>query len=128
MVSTNDSSGVCSSTSKGCSNASNTTVSTAAVIPNTANVVPIIRFTVSVSRLPVYCPIKIVLPSVNPVIKLVIICVTCVPVETAATLSALQYVPTTNKSAAPYSDWSKAAAKNGTANRNSVFNIFPSVR
>ena len=71
-------------------------------------------------------PMMIVDPSVRPVIKLVTICVTCVPVETAATLVAWQKRPTTNKSTAPYNDWSMFARRNGIAKRNSVEAIGPS--
>ena len=79
-------------------------VITAAVIVKTVSVVPIVLFTFSYSFSPMKLPITIVEPRVRPVIRLVTICVTCVPVDTAATLSALQNLPTTNRSTAPYND------------------------
>ena len=60
--------------------------------------------------------------------RLVTIWVTCVPVETAATLSALQNLPMTKRSTAPYSDWSILAMRNGSAKRNSVDATGPSER
>ena len=72
-------------------------------MPNSDSVVPIDRRVFSSSRMPVYLPTRMVPPSVRPVIRLVMIWVTCVPVETAATLSAPANRPTTARSTAPYS-------------------------
>ena len=78
--------------------------------------------------MPVYFPTRMVLPRVRPVIMLVMICVTWVPVDTAATLSGEQYLPMTNRSTAPYSAWMRFAAMKGRENVNSMRNTFPLVR
>ena len=120
--------GVCKSRRSGRSTASMPAVSASATHANTVSVVPMARFTLPYSPWPVYCPMMTVLPSVRPVTRLVTICVTCVPVETAATLCAPQKAPTTNRSAAPYSDCSTFATRNGQAKRNSVLATLPCVR
>ena len=105
-------------------------IKTVSMIANTANivsVVPMIFFTLSKSFFPMPSPINIVPPRVSPVIRLVMIWVTCVPVETAATLSAPQYFPTTKRSTAPYKDCRILAIRNGTAKKRSVFRMLPSV-
>ena len=127
-VSSNDGCGVCKRRRSGRSTASMPAVSASATPANTVSVVPMARFTLPYSLWPVYCPMMTVLPSVRPVTRLVTICVTCVPVETAATLWAPQKAPTTNRSAAPYSDCSTLAIKNGPAKRNSVPAALPCVR
>ena len=91
-------------------------------------VVPIVFFMSSSACMPVYFPTRMVLPRVRPVIMLVMICVTWVPVDTAATLSGEQYLPMTNRSTAPYSAWMRFAAMKGRENVNSMRNTFPLVR
>ena len=95
---------------------------------NMVSVVPIVFFTSSSSSIPVYFPTNIVLPSVRPVIRLVMIWVTWVPVETAATLSGPQYLPMTSKSTAPYSACMILAMMNGTEKVNNTRITLPFVR
>ena len=103
FASSNDSSGVFNSLKIAGVKKSISTVSTTAAAPNMDSVVPMVSFTSSFAFIPVYFPTIMVPPSVSPVIMLVMICVTCVPVETAATLSGVQYLPITSRSTAPYS-------------------------
>ena len=128
MVYVKDSSGVFSNVSRGFSKTSIRPVRRMATRKKTHNVVAIHCFIRLKSFMPVYFPIKMVLPSVRPDTRLVIIWVTCVPVETAATLCALQYFPTTNKSTAPYRDCRTFAIRKGTAKKINVVTMFPSVR
>ena len=71
---------------------------------NTPKKVIVVEMDVSTSFcffMPAYLPTRIVPAIVKPVIRLVMIWVTCVPVETAATLSAGQNQPITIRSTAP---------------------------
>ena len=76
-------------------------VSTNATIANTDRVVPMVRQVLSSSIMPVYFPTRMVPPRVRPDTMLVMIWVTWVPVDTAATLSGVQYHPMTIRSTAP---------------------------
>ena len=76
-------------------------VSTNATIANTDRVVPMVRQVLSSSFMPVYFPTRMVPPRVRPDTMLVMIWVTWVPVDTAATLSGVQYHPMTIRSTAP---------------------------
>ena len=72
-------------------------------MPKIVRLVAMVSFMSSGRFIPAYFPTKTVPPRVRPEIILVIIWVTWVPVETAATLSGGQYQPITIKSTAPYS-------------------------
>ena len=85
-----DCSGVFKSSRIGVTNSSMAAVSASAAKANTLRVVPMVFFTSSFAFIPVYFPTRMVLPRVSPVIMLVMICVTWVPVDTAATLSGGQ--------------------------------------
>ena len=67
-------------------------------------------------------------PRVRPVTRLVIICVTWVPVDTAATAWASQNCPTTKRSTAPYNDCNTLASKNGTVKVTRALSTLPLVR
>ena len=103
FASSNDSSGVFNSLKTAGEKMIIRTVNTRAAAPKIDSVVPMVFFTSTFAFIPVYFPTMMVPPSVRPVIMLVMICVTCVPVETAATLSGVQYLPITSRSTAPYS-------------------------
>ena len=68
---------------------------------------------------------RMVPPRVRPVTRLVMIWVTWVPVDTAATLSAEQYCPTTNRSTAPYRDWRTLASKKGSVKVTRALTTLP---
>ena len=76
-------------------------VSTNATIANTDRVVPMVRQVLSSSFIPVYFPTRMVPPRVRPDPMLVMIWITWVPVDTATTLSGVQYHPMTIRSTAP---------------------------
>ena len=120
-----DSSGVFKTLRSVGSKSSINTMMIMATIKKSTRLVPISFFTACFCFIPVYLPIRMVLPSVSPVIRLVTICVTCVPTDTAACASALQKVPITKRSTAPYNDWSIFAIKNGNANKTRTFTTFP---
>ena len=65
-------------------------MSSSATTENTLSVVAMDWRTRFSSPMPVYLPMRMVPPSVRPETRLVMICVTWVPVETAATLRASQ--------------------------------------
>ena len=89
-ASSTEAAGVCSSWRIPGTLAPNTTDSTRENTPKAVRVVPMARSTRWVSPRPVYLATSTVPPKVRPESKLVIVWVTCVPVETAAPLSAGQ--------------------------------------
>ena len=96
--------------------------------PKDTMVVPMAFLALSSFFIPMYLPTSTVPPRVSPEIRLVIICVTWVPVDTAAMLCAPQNIPTARRSTAPYSACSKFASRNGTVNRSNTRITFPSVK
>ncbi len=126
-ASTNASSGVCSAVRIGEARPITRIIRTTENAANTVSVVPMDLQVCFSSRMPVYLPTRMVPPSVRPVIRLVTICVTCVPVDTAATLAGSQNQPITARSTAPYSAWMILAIRNGTVKRISTGSTRPSV-
>ena len=77
---------------------------------------------------PIFRPSCTVTPMASPLITMVMVCITWLPVDTADTSAATPNWPTTSRSTAPYMVWRKIASSTGRAKRSSGPNTGPWVK